>query len=76
MTTTLADPRTALWQRRKVTTEKLAMLRMYRASLCGCQRCNDADRIEELDALIHRAVEAVDKLNDQICEREPCTRST
>ena len=73
MTITLVDPRLALWQRRKVTIEKLATLRMYRASQCGCQRCNDSDRIEELDALIKRAVEAVDKMNDKICEREPCT---
>ena len=55
MTTTLLDPRLALWRQRKVTTEKLATLRMYRASMCGCSRCNDSDRIEELDALIHRA---------------------
>ena len=66
---TLTDPRLTLWRQRKVTTEKLATLRMYRASLCGCTHCNDADRIEELDALIHRAVEAVDEMNDRICER-------
>jgi len=66
MTTTLLDPRVALWERRKVTLAKLATLRMYRASMCGCQRCNDADRIEELDALIRRAVEAVDEMNNKI----------
>jgi len=76
MTTTLLDPRLALWQQRRTTLVKLAELRMFRGALCGCQRCNDSDRIEELDALIHRAVEAVDKMNNKICEREPCTRST
>ena len=69
MTTTLADPRLGLWQQRQTTLAKLATLRTYRASLCGCSRCNDSDRIEELDTLIHRAVEAVDEMNDRICTR-------
>jgi len=76
MTTTLLDPRLALWQQRRTTLVKLAELRMWRGALCGCQRCNDSDRIEELDALIHRAVEGVDKITNRICEREPCTPST
>ena len=76
MTTTLADPRLALWQQRRATLVKLAELRMFRGALCGCPRCNDSDRIEELDALIARAVEAVDEITNRICEREPCTRST
>ena len=63
---TLTDPRTALWQQRRTTLVKLAELRMFRGALCGCQRCNDSDRIEELDALIRRAVEAVDEMNDKI----------
>jgi len=66
MTTTLLDPRLTLWERRKVTLEKLATLRTYRASLCGCARCGDSDRIEELDALIRRAVESVDEMNNKI----------
>jgi hypothetical protein len=73
-TTTLADPRPALWQQRRTTLVKLAELRMFRGALCGCLRCNDSDRIEELDAMIHRAVEAVDDLSNRICTREtPCT---
>ena len=68
MTTTLLDPRLALWQQRRTTLVKLAELRMFRGALCGCPRCNDSDRIEELDALIHRAVEAVDEMNDQITD--------
>ena len=71
MTTTLADPRLGLWQQRQTTLAKLATLRMYRASQCGCTRCNDSDRIEELDALIRRAVEAVEDINNRICTREP-----
>ena len=66
---TLTDPRTALWERRKVTTEKLATLRAYQGALCGCDRCNDSDRIEELGALITRATEAIAELGNQICER-------
>jgi len=73
MTMTLLDPRVALWQQRRTTLVKLAELRMFRGALCGCPNCGDSDRIEELDALIHRAVEAVDKMNDKICERQPCT---
>lgn len=72
MTTALLDPRQALWQQRKATTEKLATLRMYQGTLCGCLRCNDSDRIEELAALIARATEAVNDLGNRICEREPC----
>ena len=68
MLTTLTDPRLALWQQRRTTLVKLAELRMFRASLCGCTRCNDSDRIEELDAMIHRAVEAVDEMNDRITD--------
>ena len=66
MTTTLADPRLALWQQRQTTLAKLATLRTYRASMCGCSRCGDSDRIEELDALIRRAVESVDEMNNKI----------
>ena len=68
MTTTLADPRLGLWQQRRTTLVKLAELRMFRGALCGCPRCNDSDRIEELDAMIHRAVEAVDEMNDRITD--------
>ena len=68
---TLTDPRTALWERRKVTTEKLATLTLYRATLCGCDRCHDSDRIEEMGALSARATEAINELGNQICERKP-----
>ena len=69
MTTTLADPRVALWERRKVTAEKLAAMRTYSGTLCGCDRCGDAELIEEQAALIARAVEALEELGNLICER-------
>ena len=68
MTITLVDPQITLWQQRRTTLVKLAELRMFRGALCGCTRCNDSDRIEELDAMIHRAVEAVDEMNDRITD--------
>ena len=73
---TLTDPRFALWEQRRTTLVKLAELRMFRGALCGCTRCNDSDRIEELDSLIARAVEAVDEITNRICERATCTPST
>ena len=68
MTTTLLDPRLALWEQRRTTLVKLAELRMFRGALCGCTRCGDADRIEELDSLVERAVEQIAELNDRICD--------
>ena len=68
---TATDPRVTLWQQRKVAVEKRALLAMYLGTLCGCTRCNDADRIEELGALIARATEAIAELSNRICERAP-----
>jgi len=62
------DPRFALRQQRRAALDKLALMRVYRASICGCLRCNDLDRAEELDALIARAVEAVQELTDAITD--------
>ena len=76
MTTTLADPRLTLWRQRKVTLVKLAELRMWRGALCGCQRCNDSDRIEELDSLIAQAVEWIGACNDRICDAAQVELST
>ena len=68
-TTTLT--RAALWERRKTATAKLATLRTYQGTLCGCARCGDSSRIEELAALIARATQAVDELGNRYCERTP-----
>ena len=75
MTTTLLDPRLELCRQRKEAIAKLATLRMYSHTLCGCRQCGDAERIEELRALITRAEQAVDELNNLICQRveTPCT---
>ena len=56
------------WGQRRVALDKLALMRVYRASICGCLRCGDLDRAEELDALIARCVEAVDELTDAITD--------
>jgi len=64
------DPRVHAWQQRKIAVERVALLRMYAHTLCGCQRCGDADRIEELAALIACAVEAVDELTEA-CSTRP-----
>jgi len=67
--TTLTDPGLLdAWGQRRVALDKLACLRVWRASICGCLRCNDLDRAEELDALIARCVEAVDELTDAITD--------
>ena len=76
MTITLADPRITLWERRKTTLEKLAALRMYRGALCGCTRCGDADRIEELDSLIAQAIKWISVCNDRICDAAQVGLST
>lgn len=71
MTTTLADPKVALWGQRRAAMTKRATLVMFRGTLCGCSRCNDSDRIEEIDALICRATQAIDELGNRYCERTP-----
>jgi len=76
MTTTLLDPRLELCRQRRTMLGKLADMRTYSGTLCGCTQCGDAELIEEQTALITRAVEAIAELSNKICEREPtCTRS-
>ena len=69
MTTALADTKVALWGQRKTAMTKRATLALFRGTLCGCTQCGDSDRIEEIDALITRATEAIDELGNRICER-------
>ena len=66
---TLTLTRQDAWARRKVTSEKLALMREYSGTLCGCDRCGDADLIEEQAALIQRATEAIAELGERICQR-------
>jgi len=67
MTITLVDPRLALWRRRKIEQDRLATLRIYRASICGLSCCNDADKGEELDSLIAQTIEWLAEISDRIC---------
>ena len=71
MTTTLAAPKVALWGQRKTAMTKRATLTLFRGTLCGCTQCGDSDRIEEIDALIVRATQAIDELGNRYCERTP-----
>ena len=76
MTTTLTDPRLELCKRRKIEQERLATFRIYRASVCGCLTCGDQAKVAELDGHIRDCLARLAKISNQICEREPCTRST
>ena len=71
MTRTITDPRPALWEQRRTTRDKLTLLRQQRRGFCGCARCDDAQLIEEVDALIVRATQVVLELSDQITDRTP-----
>jgi len=69
MLTTLADPRQEAWTRRRIEIDRLATLRIYRASCCCCSRCHDDDKAEELDSLIKQTLERIAVLEDRICTR-------
>jgi hypothetical protein len=66
---TLTDPRTAAWQRRRIEIDRLGTLRVFRGSCCGCSRCRDAERIEELDSLIKQTLERIAVLTDRCSTR-------
>jgi len=70
-TTTLTDPRTALWERRRLEQERLVTLRIYRASVCGCLTCNDQAKATELDGHIRDCLARLATISDTICERQP-----
>ena len=73
-TITTTDRRVALCNERGYQLDRIAQWRKERRAICGLSCCNDADKGEELDALICRALENVAECEDLICEREPCTR--
>jgi hypothetical protein len=54
---------------RRAHQDRVAMLRIARANICGCDRCGDADRGHELDVLIQLSIERVAELSDQITDR-------
>jgi len=66
---TVLDRRHALWSTRRAHLDRLAMLTQARATICACERCNDADRGEELDVLIRISLERVAYLSDRITDR-------
>ena len=70
---TMTTPRLAAWQQRRALQVKVAQLQVYRGTLCGCVRCNDANLIEEMGTRIAQATKAISDLGDQMCEREPCS---
>lgn len=67
---TLTDPRLALWEQRRTEQQRVATLRIYRASCCRCTHCHDDDKADELDNLINQSLERITVINDRICERE------
>ena len=70
MMTTLLDPKKIeLCKRRKIEQDRLATLRIYRASVCGCLTCGDQRQGADLDGHIRDCLERLAKISDQICER-------
>jgi len=64
---TLTDPRLDAWTRRRLEQRRLATLRVFRSSICGLSCCNDADKAEELDALIKQTLERIAVFEDRCC---------
>jgi hypothetical protein len=73
MPSTVADRREHTWRLRRYEASRLAVLRLERHTICGCERCGDVARGVELDFLIRRSEAAVQHYTDQLCERSfPC----
>lgn len=66
---TTDDLRLNLWARRQSETERLAQLRVARTRICGCPTCADADKGEELGALVRECESFIEELGGQICAR-------
>ena len=65
---TLTDARLDLCAQRRTEQQRLATLRIYRASCCCCTQCHDDDQAEELDSLIAQGLERIDAISNKICE--------
>jgi len=65
---TLTDRRPALWVARRHQLDLLAMNRAARSAVCGCTRCGDQDRGQELDVLITLSLARIDEISNQICD--------
>jgi len=51
------DPRFDLWANWEAERARLTLYQRQRANVCGCSRCNDHDRADELDVLIRKSQE-------------------
>jgi len=69
MTITTTDRRVMLCTQRRHELDRIALMQVQRRAICGCDRCHDDDKGEELDALIRRALENVAQCEELICER-------
>jgi hypothetical protein len=63
-------PRTLLdlWTIRRNEKERLAWHRLELALICGCTRCGDADRGDQLTEMISVCVKRIAQLEDRICD--------
>jgi len=69
MTITTTDRRVMLCDQRRHELDRIALYQVQRRAICGCTRCADDDKGEELDALITRALANVAECEDLICTR-------
>jgi len=69
-TTTLTErPMLTLWTARRHEQDQLAMNKGARQAVCGCSRCGDQDRGQELDYLIRRGLARISEIEDKITDR-------
>ncbi len=64
-----SEPRLGPWRKRQLEMERLAGLRVNRASVCWCSRCGDAVWGRYLEDQIRRAEHFIAQYGDQCCER-------
>jgi alkylhydroperoxidase family enzyme len=67
----LVADHTTLWQHRATTIRQLAALRVLRAHICGCARCNDDSRGTKLDEQIKAAAARVEDYSERLSQRSP-----
>jgi hypothetical protein len=66
---TLTDPRMTAWTRRRLELDRLGTLRVFRTSVCGCDRCGDQAKAAELDQHIADCLSRITVLGDICCIR-------
>lgn len=62
----VTDPRTSSWELRQVAIEHLALLRVYRDSVCGCSRCGDETTGAQLDTAIAKNLAAIARYSERV----------